>query len=46
MKADRDYAVDKQYLAEEEGLIFLASLQVCRVDIEMLRAQLRVAEVQ
>ncbi|PMD15908.1 hypothetical protein NA56DRAFT_731855 [Hyaloscypha hepaticicola] len=27
VKADRDYAVDKQYLAEEEGLIFLASLQ-------------------
>lgn len=46
VKADRDYAIDKQYLAEEEGLIFLAGLQVCREDIEMLQVQLRIAGVQ
>jgi regulator of replication initiation timing len=49
VEGERDYAIDKQYLAEEEALIFLAGLQVCREEIEMLQeqvGQLQGAEVQ
>jgi hypothetical protein len=37
VKGERDYAIDKQYLAEEEAMISLAHAQVCREEIEMLR---------
>lgn len=39
MKGERDYVIDKQYLAEEEALIFLAHLQACKNEIEMLQEQ-------
>jgi hypothetical protein len=46
IKAERDHAIDKQYLAEEEAFILLAHLQICRNEAELLYAEVQDAGVQ